>query len=65
MGGVPMKVSQSRFFMGRGIGIRGHMVFGRASAPVVLEVRIYKMKFVVGDTEVSDFSEDLEVNCAP
>jgi hypothetical protein len=29
------------------------------------EVRIYKMKYVVADAEVSDFSEDLEVNCAP
>jgi hypothetical protein len=29
------------------------------------EVRIYKMKFIVADQEVSDFSEDLEVNCAP
>jgi hypothetical protein len=26
--------------MGRGIGIRGHMVFGWASAPVVLDARL-------------------------
>jgi len=33
--------------------------------PTKPEVRTYKMKYVVADEEVSDFSEDLEVNCAP
>jgi hypothetical protein len=33
--------------------------------PTKPEVRIYKMKYVVADEEVSDFSEDLEINCAP
>ena len=31
--------------MGRGIGIRGHMVFGWASAPVVLDARLVGPRF--------------------
>ncbi|MGZ4965484.1 MAG: hypothetical protein ACXWC8_23260, partial [Limisphaerales bacterium] len=32
-------------FMGRGIGIRGHMVFGRATAPVGNEARVVEGNF--------------------
>jgi hypothetical protein len=38
--------------MGRGIGIRGHMVFGWASAPVVLDARLVAPTFF--SIELSD-----------